>query len=99
VKHDNRPLTLGTSDETLFVLIIRIICLALLGYWSFVLIRPFLAIIVWSIIIAVAVYPIFETLSTKLKLYGHRTVEAVTITVFGVLVILGMDGLRSNMPR
>ncbi len=87
MNQDDRALTLSTSDETLVILIIRIISLALLGYWSFVLIRPFLAIIVWSIIIAVAVYPIFETLSARL--HGHRTVAAVTITVFGVLVILG----------
>jgi predicted PurR-regulated permease PerM len=87
VSHDDRPVTLNTSDETLIVLVIRIICLALLGYWSFLLLRPFLAIIVWSIIIAVAVYPMFEMLSAKL--HGHQKVAAITITTLGILVILG----------
>ena len=57
---DDRSLKLSTSSEELVVLVIRIVCLGLLGYWSFILIRPFLTIIVWSIIITVALYPIFD---------------------------------------
>ena len=61
--------------------------MGLLGYWSFILIRPFLTIIVWSIIIAVALYPIFDWLSEKL--HGHRALAAVAITVFTFFVMLG----------
>ena len=82
-----RPLTFSASNEELLVLTIRIICLGLLGYWSLILVRPFLTIIVWSIIIAVALYPVFDWLSARL--YGHRTLAAVTITVFSLFVILG----------
>ena len=46
-----------------------------------------LTIIVWSVIIAVALHPIFDWLSAKL--YGHRAVAAVAITVFSLLVMLG----------
>ena len=67
--------------------VIRIVCLGLLGYWSLILIRPFLTIIVWSIIIAVALYPIFDWLSARL--YGHRALAAVAITVFTFFVMLG----------
>ena len=82
-----RPLTLSASTEELLVLTIRIVCLGLLGYWSLILVRPFLTTIVWSIIIAVALYPIFDWLSARL--YGHRTLAAVTITVVSLFVILG----------
>jgi predicted PurR-regulated permease PerM len=68
-------------------LTIRIVCLGLLGYWSLILVRPFLTVIVWSIIIAVALYPVFDWLSARL--YGHRALAAVTITVFSLFVILG----------
>jgi predicted PurR-regulated permease PerM len=80
VNDDDRSLKLSASNEELVVLVIRIVCLGLLGYWSLILIRPFLTIIVWSIIIAVALYPIFDWLSAKL--YGHRALAAVAITVF-----------------
>jgi predicted PurR-regulated permease PerM len=77
----------GTSNEALVVLAIRIVCLGLLGYWALILIRPFLTIIVWSIIIAVALYPSFDWLCAKL--HGHRAVAAAAITLLSLLVILG----------
>jgi len=80
VNDDDRFLKLSASNEELVVLVIRIVCLAFLGYWSFILIRPFLTIIVWSIIITVALYPFFDWLSAKLQ--GHRALAAVAITVF-----------------
>ncbi len=84
---DDRSLKLSASNEELVVFVIRIVCLGLLGYWSLILIRPFLTIIVWSIIITVALYPIFDWLSAKL--YGHRALAAVAITVFTFFVMLG----------
>jgi predicted PurR-regulated permease PerM len=69
------------------LLAIRIVCLGFLAYWSLILIRPFLTIIVWSIIIAVALYPIFDWLSAKF--YGHRALAASVITILSLLVMLG----------
>ena len=84
---DDRSLKLGASNEELVLFVIRIVCLGLLGYWSFILIRPFLTIIVWSVIITVALHPIFDWLSAKL--YGHRALAAIEITVFMFFVLLG----------
>ena len=84
---EDRSVKLSSSNEELVVFVIRIVCLGLLGYWSLILIRPFLTIIIWSIIITVALYPIFAWLSTKL--YGHRALVAVAITVFIFFVMLG----------
>jgi predicted PurR-regulated permease PerM len=86
VNDDDRSLKLSANEE-LVLLVIRIVCLGLLGYWSLILIRPFLTIIVWSIIVAVALYPIFDWLSAKL--YGHRALAAIVITVFTFFVMLG----------
>ena len=54
MQDDDRPPKLSASNDELLLLAIRIVCLGFLGYWSLILIRPFLTIIVWSIIIAVA---------------------------------------------
>jgi len=85
-EHDRSP-KFSVSNDEILLLAIRIVCLGFLGYWSLILIRPFLTIIVWSIIVAVALYPIFDWLSAKL--YGHRGVAAAAITILSLLVMLG----------
>jgi len=87
MQDDDRPPKLSASNDELLLLAIRIVCLGFLGYWSLILIRPFLTIIAWSIIIAVALYPIFDWLSAKL--YSHRVVAAALITILSLLVMLG----------
>ena len=87
MNEDDRSQKLSASNEELMVFVIRVVCLGLLGYWSLILLQPFLTIIVWSIIISVALYPIFDWLSAKL--YGHRALAAVAITVFTFFVMLG----------
>jgi predicted PurR-regulated permease PerM len=87
VKDASKSLPLSASNEAFVVLAIRLVCLGLLAYWALILIRPFLTIIVWSIIIAVALYPIFEWLSAKL--HGRRALAAITITLLSLLVIFG----------
>ena len=87
MKDDDRSPKLSASNDELLLLAIRIVCLGFLGYWSLILIRPFLTIIVWSMIIAVALYPIFDWLSVKL--YGHRALAAIAITILSLLVMLG----------
>ena len=87
MNEDDRSLKLYASNEQLMVFVIRVICLGLLGYWSLILIRPFLTIIVWSIIITVALYPMFNWLSEVL--YGYRALAAVAITLLTLLIMLG----------
>jgi predicted PurR-regulated permease PerM len=67
--------------------LIRIGCLALLVYWSVRLVEPFLTIIIWSVILAVALYPIFDWAVTRLHL--HRAVAAALITIASFVIVLG----------
>jgi len=87
VNNDDRSLKLVASNEELVVFAIRIVCLGLLGYWSLIIVTPFLTVIVWSIVITVALYPIFDWLSAKL--HGYRAVAAIAITVCSFFVMLG----------
>ena len=52
---------LAGEDE--IQLAVRLALLALLVYWTFVLIRPFVPILAWSVVLAVALYPVFSWLS------------------------------------
>ena len=87
VNDQAQPAPLRTSDEAFVVLAIRLVCLGLLAYWAFILLKPFLTILIWSAIIAVALYPIFEWLSVKF--FGHRALAATVITLCSLVIMLG----------
>jgi predicted PurR-regulated permease PerM len=90
------------SGEEVIQIAIRLGLLAFLIYWTFVLLRPFIPILVWSVVLSVALYPVYDWLSAHL---GHRPKTAAAITTIVVLaVFLGpatwlgfglVDGLRS----
>ena len=66
--------------------VIRISVLALIVGWCFLIMAPFLSVIIWAVIIAIATYPIFNTL--KRKLGDRRKLAALTITVSFLIIIL-----------
>ena len=87
MKEDEPGRTLSAPNDALVVLVIRIVCIGLLAYWSFVLVGPFLTIIAWSAIIAVALYPIYELLASRLS--GYRILAAIIVSALSLLIILG----------
>ena len=66
---------------------IRLALVALIVYWSFFLLRPFIAILIWAAILSVAVYPIYVWL--KRVLGGRSTLASFLLTVLALIVILG----------
>lgn len=74
-------------DEAAIDLAIRIALLGLLVYWTFILIRPFIVIALWSIVLAVALYPAFRWLSAQLN--GRERLAAVMLTIAGLLATTG----------
>jgi predicted PurR-regulated permease PerM len=76
---------LAGEDE--IQLAIRLALLALLIYWSFVVIRPFVPILAWSVVLAVALYPVFNWLS---GLLGNRPkLAAAILTIINLGIIIG----------
>ena len=75
------------SGEDLIQLAIRLGLLAFLIYWTFVLIRPFVPILAWSIVLAVALYPVFNLLSRFLG--GRPRLAAAILTVFNLGIVIG----------
>jgi predicted PurR-regulated permease PerM len=90
------------SGEEIIQLVIRLGLLAFLLYWSFVLVRPFIPIFAWSVVLAVALYPAYDWLSAHL---GDRPkLAAAIITVVNIAIVVGpatwlglslFEGLRS----
>jgi predicted PurR-regulated permease PerM len=65
--------------------LVRLGIIGLFAYWTLLLIAPFALIIVWSAILAVALFPMFQTLS---RLLGGRPVIAATVIVVACLVLI-----------
>ena len=85
---------------------VRLGVLALLLYWAFVLLRPFISIAIWSAVLAVALRPAFDW--TTRHLGGRPRVAAALITIAILLIIIGpatwlalslIDGLRTVAER
>ena len=75
------------SAEEIVQLVIRLGLLALLIFWTLVLIRPFVPILAWSVVLAVALNPVFERLA---KILGGRPKLAATIlTVISLAIVIG----------
>jgi len=66
-------------------LAIRLGFLALVGYWSFRVIAPFATILLWSAILAVALYPLFEWLRRRIR----PGLAAGLITLLCLIVVVG----------
>src|SRR5262245_50039084 len=77
------------SDQTtsFIEVAIRLAALALLLYWSLILVSPFISIVIWSAVLTVALYPVFEWIS--LRLGGRRRLAAALVTLLSLLVIIG----------
>jgi predicted PurR-regulated permease PerM len=75
------------SGEEIVLLAIRLGLLAFLVYWSFVLVRPFIPIFAWSVVLAVALYPAFNWLSVHLG--GRPKLAAAIITSVNLAIVIG----------
>ncbi|EAQ33659.1 hypothetical protein NB311A_10710 [Nitrobacter sp. Nb-311A] len=73
--------------DDIIQLVIRLGLLALLIYWTFVLIRPFVSILAWSIVLTVALYPVFDLLSRLLG--GRQRLAAAILTFINLGIVIG----------
>ena len=81
----------GISDPALFSvtitdLAIRLGLLALVCYWSLKVMAPFLTIVLWSAILTVALYPLFDWLARRLR---RRWLAAALITLLCLMIVVG----------
>ncbi|MDJ0744749.1 MAG: hypothetical protein QNJ32_15495 [Xenococcaceae cyanobacterium MO_167.B27] len=68
-------------------LAIRLFILGLIAAWCFVLIRPFIAIILWAAVLAIGLFPIFLWL--KARLGGKAKLTVIIISLIGIGITIG----------
>lgn len=79
--------TKGGIDVVAIDIAIRLTLVGLLAYWSLLLIGPFITIVTWGVILAVALFPTFEWL--RGVLWGKGVLTAVVMTIVFLLIIIG----------
>ncbi len=75
------------SNLKVIDLVIRLFVLGLLSAWCFVILRPFLALVLWGTILAIALFPIFLWL--KARMGGRAKLAATLLTLLCVVIIVG----------
>lgn len=75
------------DERRLIDLGIRLLFLGIFAFAAFTIILPLSGIVVWAIILAVAIYPLFDWLATKLG--GRRGWAATLITLLGLALTIG----------
>lgn len=66
---------------------IRLLALSLVTVWCFVILRPFIGVILWGIILTIAIFPVFLWL--KARLGGRAKLAATILTLLGIAIIVG----------
>ena len=84
-EHD--PIADDRLTATWIELAIRLAVLGLLLYFAFILVRPFLTIAIWSVVLTVALYPAYVRMVGWLG--GRRRLAAAVLTILGLLILLG----------
>lgn len=67
---------------------IKIVLLTILLIWSFYIVKPFIILIVWSIILAVALYPFYQKLLKMTKGKKKGLVTSVFVIILVALIVM-----------
>ena len=95
------------AGDEIIQLAVRLALLTFLAYWSFVLVRPFIPILIWSMVLTVALYPPYDWLSRHLGDRPKPAAAIITITIlaivvgpiawFGIGVVDGLQDLAGHL--
>ncbi|HMQ91527.1 MAG TPA: AI-2E family transporter [Amaricoccus sp.] len=67
--------------------VVRLAFLGLFAWWSLELVRPFLPIVIWAILLAVALYPSYAWIARRLG--DRRGLAATVLTLIALATVLG----------
>ena len=87
---------MNNSDFTKYSIeaAIRLALLMLLTYWCFLVIEPFVVVLLWAVIIAVAVFPLFAKL--KATLGGRNKMASTLYTLIALAILITPTIMVSN---
>lgn len=75
------------NNSKLINTIIQFFVIGFLLAWCFILIRPFIIIILWAVIMAIAMFPVYLWLKNHLG--GRAKLSAILLALVGIGIILG----------
>ena len=75
--------------------VIRLFVLGFLFTWCFILIRPFIIITLWGVVIAIAVFPAFLWLKNRIG--GRSKLAAILLALLGMAIIIGPVSLIATV--
>jgi len=87
IEYHKKPIDPEKLNTTVVELAIRLAFLGLLLFLSLVTVRPLIETMTWSVILAVALYPVFTLVAKWLG--GRRRLAAALITILLLLIIVG----------
>lgn len=76
---------------------IQIVLLSILLLWSFYIVRPFVTIIMWSIIVAVSLYPLHQKLIKLFKGKKQGLVTSLFILILLALIVVPTINLTGSI--
>jgi predicted PurR-regulated permease PerM len=85
--HKSDPTSRDQLTAPFIEVAIRLGALGLLLYLSLVLVYPFISIVIWSVVLTVALYPVYEWMVLRLR--GRRRLAAGLITILSLLIVIG----------
>jgi predicted PurR-regulated permease PerM len=90
------PGKLDELDARVTDLVIRLLLLGLFAYLSLMLVRPFLPMLVWAVVLAVSLAPVHDWLARHLG--GSRRIAATLLTLAMLAVVVGpVAALAGNL--
>src|SRR6188768_243473 len=72
--------------EKLVDMLVRLAVLFFLIGWCFVILRPFVLILIWAGVIAIAIYPVYSFFTKIFR--GRKTLAAVVLTVLLLSILI-----------
>jgi predicted PurR-regulated permease PerM len=73
---------------------IRLVLLFFLAYWCFLIVQPFMVVLLWAVIIAVAIFPIFTRF--KAALGGRNKLASTLYTLIALAILITPTVMVSN---
>jgi len=83
----DQPLTEQSLQRSLIEAALRIAGLALMLAWCFSIVRPFVTIVVWALVLAVALEPIHASVQKRLGGSAKAASAALLLVAFAVLAV------------
>lgn len=75
------------SNNNIYDIIIRVLILLLIVSWCFAIMYPFLRIILWSLILALAIYPLHNLISNKLGGWPKMTSFIIILSLLLIVFV------------